>query len=194
MDYLLPIVQTLIIAAYWLRLRISGITPSPLRDLFVAICMDMRFKLDRWQNTIIIPVVVIVAVYLGWYLFNAAGMGAIPLFVPSEPLPVYILTSGILAPIAEQILQGALLSVAFVLAVHTIKDKRVVIGACAVVLVATACMFASSHNNPSMLNYALRSCQFAIYGSLYYLSGRNLLPAIFAHSAWNMILLTPALL
>lgn len=58
-------------------------------------------------------------------------------------------------------------------------------------LVIISFIFANAHMNPTPVNRLLRFFQFMIYRALYYLNGRNLLPAIVVHATWNLILLNP---
>lgn len=188
--YIIPL-QFLIIGGYLFRVPIIERFPASLKGFYSAVATDMRCEIGTWWKTVLVPVLVIVGTYLAWVVFNAMVFHAFPVSPMTEPLPLYIAESGILAPVSEEILQCVFLSMAFVFFVRVYKKRWMIAGMCVAALVIVSYIFANAHTNPTSLNWLIRFFMFMIYGAIYYLNDRNLLPAIIAHSAWNLILVGP---
>jgi membrane protease YdiL (CAAX protease family) len=191
MDLFLMPVQLLIIGIYLFRIRIINRFQKPPKDFFLKIANDMKLDLGTPWKTVLVPILVIFLSYLGWIIFHTSVFHTFPTFPNIDPLSLYILNSGILAPISEEILQCFFLSVMFILFIQIYKNKWIIAIMCFAALMIVSYIFANAHTNPTSINWLLRFFQFMIYGALYYLYGRNLLPAIIAHSTWNLILLNP---
>jgi membrane protease YdiL (CAAX protease family) len=191
MDPFLIPVQLLIIGIYLFRIPIINRFPKPPKDFLLHIANDMKLDLGTPWKTILVPILVIFVSYLGWVFYHTTVFHTFPIFPSTDPLPLYILNSGILAPISEEILQCFFLSVMFILFIHIYKNRWIIAIMCFAALTIVSYIFANAHTNPTSVNWLLRFFQFMIYGALYYLYGRNLLPAIIAHSTWNLILLNP---
>jgi len=189
MDPFLIPVQLLIIGIYLFRIPIINRFPKPPKEFLLQIANDMKLDLGTPWKTILVPILVIFVSYLGWILYHSTVFHTFPIFPSTDPLPFFILNSGILAPISEEILQGFFLSVMFILFIHIYKNRWIIAMMCFAALMIVSYIFANAHSNPTSVNWLLRFFQFMIYGALYYLYGRNLLPAIIAHSTWNLILL-----
>jgi membrane protease YdiL (CAAX protease family) len=149
----------------------------------------MRLDIGTWWKTVLVPILVIVGTYLLWVVYNGIIFHTFPTFSITDPLPLFIVESGFLAPVSEEILQCFFLSMAFILFTMIYKNRLMITGMCFAALVIVSYIFANAHTNPTSLNWLIRFFQFMIYGAIYYLNDRNLLPAIVAHSAWNLILL-----
>lgn len=149
----------------------------------------MKNEIGNWWKTIVIPVLVIVIAYIIWIIYCTSFFHQFPSITITEPLPVYFVTNVILAPAAEEILQCFFLSVAFILFSKIYNNRWMIAGMCFSALMIISYIFANGHINPTPVNWLLRFFQFMIYGALYYLNERNLVPAIVAHSVWNLILL-----
>ena len=191
MDPFLIPVQLLIIGIYLFRIPILDRFQKPPKDFLLQIANDMKLVLGKPWKTILVPILVIFVTYLTWVLYHNMVFNTFPTFSITDPLPIFILNSGILAPISEEILQGFFLSVMFILIIHIYKNKWIITGMCFAALMIVSYIFANAHTNPTSINWLLRFFLFMIYGALYYLYGRNLLPGIIAHSTWNLILLDP---
>jgi len=188
--FLIPI-QLLIIGIYLFRIPILDRFQKPPKDFLLQIANDMKLDLGKPWETVLVPILVIFVIYLGWILYHVMVFHAFPIFSITGPLLIFVLNSGILAPISEEILQGFFLSGMFILFIHIYKNQWIIAVMCFAALTIVSYIFANAHTNPTSLNWLLRFFQFMIYGGLYYLYGRNLLPSIIAHSTWNMILLNP---
>jgi len=191
MDPFLIPVQLLIIGIYLFRIPILDRFQKPPKDFLLQIANDMKLDLGKPWKTVLVPILVIFVTYLGWILYHTTVFHTFPIVPTTDPLPLFIINSGILAPISEEILQCFFLSVMFILFIHIYKNKWIIAGMCFAALMIVSYIFANAHSNPTSVNWLLRFFQFMIYGALYYLYGRNLLPAIIAHSTWNLILLNP---
>jgi len=184
MDPLLIPIQILIIGIYLFRLPIIDRFPKGFKGFYSIVATDIKFNIGSWWKTILVPFLVIVGTYL--ICFHILPPFSIP-----DPMPLYIAESGILAPVSEEILQCVFLSMAFILFTRIYKNRWMITGMCFAALMIVSFIFANAHTNPTSINWLIRFFQFMIYGAIYFLNGRNLLPAIIAHSAWNMILLNP---
>jgi membrane protease YdiL (CAAX protease family) len=189
MDPFLIPVQLLIIGIYLFRIPIIKRLPKPPKDFLLQIANDMKLDLGTPLKTVLVPILVIFVSYLGWIFYHTTVFHSFPIFPSTDPLALYILNSGILAPISEEILQCFFLSAMFILIIQIYKNRWIIAIMCFAALTIVSYIFANAHTNPTSINWLLRFFQFMIYGALYYLYGRNLLPAIIAHSTWNLILL-----
>jgi membrane protease YdiL (CAAX protease family) len=188
MDPFLILVQLLIIGIYLFRIPILDHFQKPPKDFLFQIANDMKLELGKPWKTVLVPILVIFVTYLGWILYHNTVFHTFPIFSTTDPLLLFIINSGILAPISEEILQCFFLSVMFILFINIYKNRWIITVMCFAALMIVSYIFANAHTNPTSVNWLLRFFQFMIYGALYYLYGRNLLPAIIAHSAWNLIL------
>jgi membrane protease YdiL (CAAX protease family) len=191
MDQFIIPTQLLIIVLYLFRIPIIDRFPKSLKGFYSVIANDTRFDLGTWWKTVLVPLLVIVGTYLVWVMYNNMILHTFPFLPVADPLPLYIAESGILAPVSEEILQCFFLSAAFFLFTRIYKNRWMITGMCIAALVIVSYIFANAHTNPTPVNWLMRFSQFLIYGAIYYLNDRNLLPAIVAHSAWNLILLNP---
>jgi membrane protease YdiL (CAAX protease family) len=189
MDPFLIPVQLLIIGIYLFRIPISNRFPKPHKDFLLQIANDMKLDLGRPWKTVLVPILVIIVTYLGWVFYHTTVFHTFPLFPSTDPIPLFVLDSGLLAPVSEEILQCFFLSAMFILFILIYKNRWIIAIMCFAALTIVSYIFANAHTNPTSVNWLLRFFQFMIYGSLYYIYGRNLLPPIIAHSTWNLILL-----
>ena len=191
MDPFLIPVQLLIIGIYLFRSPILDRFQKPPKDFLLQIADDMKLDLGKPWKTVLVPILVIFVTYIGWIFYRTTVFQTFLTFSITEPLPLFVVTSGILAPISEEILHCFFLSALFILFIHIYKNKWIIIGMCFAALMIVSYIFANAHTNLTSVNWLLRFFQFMVYGGLYYLYGRNLLPAIIAHSTWNLVLLNP---
>ena len=191
MDPFLVPVQLAIIAVYFARFPILSHAPEPARSRFSIIACDVKFSLGDWKKTILIPIVVVLLMYLAWVGFYFTLAKQLPTLSLSDPLPVFVVGNGVLAPLAEEILQCTLLTSAFIAFTRIYKNRQVVNTLLGAGLLVIAFLFAIIHTNPTPINFLVRFLGFTVYGAFYYLNDRNILPAVIAHAAWNFCLIIP---
>lgn len=189
MDPLVPLIQLIIIGLYLLRFSIINYIPGSIRGFYRLVFNDMKLKVGIWWKTIIIPIIVGFILFLGWIAFHQIILGIPATYSISENVYVYIITSGILAPISEEIVQCFFLSAVFILFNRNYKNKPILVLINFFSLVIVSAVIAFYHDNPSFISFLLRFFHFTIYGVIYFLYNRNLLPAIVTHSSWNLFLL-----
>ena len=186
MDFSVILVQLLIIGAFIFHQKILERFPESFKKMFTFFISDMKFELGNKWKTLVIPIIVMIFAYIACIMYYNRFFSA---FTPvSINDPLFILDSVILAPTSEQILQGFLLTALFVLISHYYKNKWEVGIFCFIALMLSSYIMAEGHLNPTPLNWLIRFLLFMIYGAFYYLNDRNLLPAIVAHTSWNIIL------
>lgn len=115
-----------------------------------------------------------------------------PMLPYDEPMWFLIAIRGIIGPIAEEIffrgvIFGFILLSTFQLFSKNNKNNNCKIWAIIALLIQSL-IFAFYHNNPSSFNWVIRILSGFLYGSLYLLNKRNLLPAIIAHMAHNLFI------
>lgn len=106
--------------------------------------------------------------------------------------------SVIIVPISEEILfRGILFGVIFLVMIPAILSRlkinfngisKFVYSIISLFLVSL--FFAFSHNNPGKINFIVRLSQGLIYGGLYLLYDKNLVPPIIAHMTHNILINT----
>jgi membrane protease YdiL (CAAX protease family) len=185
MDISLLILELLIIIVYLLRYQLIDRLPDKYRSVYRNLISGMVFRIGKWYYTILIPILIIFVFYIGWVLFYSLFMGLFPRFPTSDPIPIYILTYVIVGPIAEQILQCLYLS----MVCSTTQNKSIILFS----MMAVAAFFAILHYNTGIESVMLRFVLFMMYGLLYYLNEKNILPSVIAHSSWNLIVISPLL-
>lgn len=189
MDPLVLLIQLIIIGLYLLRFSIINYIPGSIREFYRLVFYDMKLKVGIWWKTIIIPIIVGFILFLGWIAFHQIILGIPATYSISENVYVYIITSGILAPISEEIFQCFFLSAAFILFSRIYKNKLILVLMNFFSLVIVSAVIAFYHDNPASISFLLRFFHFTVYGAIYYIYNRNLLPAIVTHSSWNLFLL-----
>lgn len=197
MDLLLIPTQIIIIIAYVFRISLANTIfkipfikkPKNLNflDFILSVLTDMKIGIDKSWKTILIPILTIFAFYLGWVLCNIIFLQRLPIPPSYESILIYIMDSLILAPISEEIIQCFLLSWIFVLSTSMMINRRKIIGVNFVVLIISSVICTIGHTNFNPISFLQIFCLFVIYGAMYYLNNRNLLPAIIAHSTWNLL-------
>jgi hypothetical protein len=185
MDLFLIPVQLMIIGIFVFRSTIIGWFPKSIKDIYTLIADDMKLEVRSSWKTVFIPIILIVLAYFAWILFCNYFFNTFPI-VPITDIP-FAVDSILLAPFSEQIAQGFFLTLFFLFFSRVIKINWVVCIFCFVGLILTSYLLTSVHDNPQILNFYLRFFLFMIYGTLYLLNERNLLPAIVAHTTWNVI-------
>jgi membrane protease YdiL (CAAX protease family) len=168
---------------------IAFLLSIPIIALLLSIPEDMKFKLENWWKTIVVTIIIICGAYVVWILWNFFALHSLPSPAPYGSYLILIAQQLVLAPIFEEIVQCALLSLAFVYSTNFLKSRGVIIGVNFIWLCFISIIIAYAHGDPNNLIY--RSFGFVIYGAIYYFNERNLLPAIIAHSVWNLLVVIP---
>ena len=145
-----------------------------------------RIELGNWRYTILAPLfiallfVIITDLYFSWLRQPFVSYG--------EPFWFSSLTSGILAPIAEEfIFRGFFISFAIFLGLYLIKPhtKNTEFIVNNVALFVITFFFALGHPNRTVFDFMARFLLGLLAGLLYVLSERNLLPPMIAHAVFN---------
>jgi len=109
----------------------------------------------------------------------------------NEPWWILFISSDLLSPIAEEFLWRGLLFGAFLAFIEALEKqgarlKSIKPGIATLMLFFQAFFFGAWHENVNSANLLLRTISGLLYGALYLLYGRNLLPAISAHISQNL--------
>ncbi|MEM3556073.1 MAG: CPBP family intramembrane glutamic endopeptidase [Candidatus Micrarchaeia archaeon] len=136
---------------------------------------------------IAIPLALILQHFLSW-LFQKELVSF------GEPLWFSSITSGFITPIAEEfVFRGFILS--SILFDFKVITKFRKLPKTAELLVSLAALLVSSflfsflHENVAREQFMIRFLSGVLYGALYLMSNRNLLPPIIAHAVWNWSLM-----
>lgn len=191
MDIFLLILQLTIISIYLFRFSIIDHFPKSIKGFYFRLATDMKIFLGKWWRTIVIPILIIILSYIGWIVYHILKFNSLPSFSISDSLSLYLLEGVVLAPFSEELIQCLFLSAAFLISTRVYKNKIVIVFINFAALMTVSFIIANAHFNPTSINWLLRYFQFMIYGAIYYIYDRNLLPAIMAHSSWNFLLLSP---
>jgi hypothetical protein len=189
MDLLLILIQLGIIAIYIWRFPIIDRLPEPGKSRYLPLAADTRFSIGTWWKTILVPVLVIILSYLVWVYCLLRLFHQFPALTFDDPVLVHFIESCILAPLSEEILQCLFLSAAFLAIIRMYRNRWIIAFMLFSALLLISFIIANSHVNPASVNWLLRFNQFLIYGGLYYLNDRNLLPAFVAHATWNTVIM-----
>ena len=193
MDPFLILLQLLIIGTYLCRWKIINRFGHKQKIVFTELFKEICFGIGKWWKTIFIPIVVIFICFLIWIIIHIKIFNQFPSFPLEDPLIYYIIESGILAPISEQLLQCLFIGMVFFAVRKFYKNKWMIFCMNLAGLVCISFLFAVQHTNPAPLNLVLRFFLFMIYGAFFYLNERNILPSIIAHSSWNLMMLIPTI-
>jgi hypothetical protein len=189
MDLFLIPLQLVIIGLFVYRNQVISKFPRQISEILTHFVTNMRLELGKKIYTIIVPIGISIGLYLIWVFYNLHFFNTFPLISITDPL--FGIDSIILAPITEQILQCSLLTAFYFMFSRIYKNQWVIRIMCFGALLISAYLMAEAHLNPSPINWLLRFFLFVVYGGLYFLNGRNLLPSIIAHATWNIVLLNP---
>jgi len=191
MDIFLLILQLTIISIYLFRFSIVDRFPKSIKELYFQLASDMKILIGKWWQTIVIPIFIIFLSYIGWIVYHIHKFNSLPSFSITDSLSLYLLEGVVLAPFSEEIIQCLFLSAAFLISIRVYNNKTVIIFINFAALMIVSFIIANAHFNPTSINWLLRYFHFMVYGAIYYVFKRNLLPAIIAHSSWNFLLLSP---
>jgi len=161
---------------------VSGAKGEKYKRLFRELMDGLKSKVGDWRLTIVFAAALAIAtdLLLSWALQQ-------PLRSLGEPLGFSLLTGGILNPIAEELMfRGFLIGFGFFfIGFFGLRKYEKPLGAFLIAIVAI--YFAAAHGQQNWFPFVVRLAGGALYGALYVASGRNLLPAIAAHSAGNVL-------
>lgn len=194
MDLFLIVIQITVIAIYLFRFSIVNRFPKSIKEFYFQLASDMKILIGKWWQTIVIPIFIIALSYVGWIIYHTQKFNSYPSFLISDSLTLYLLEGVVLAPFSEELIQCLFLSAAFLISIRIYKNKIAIIFINFSALMIVSFIIANAHFNPTSINWLIRYFQFMIYGVIYYIYDRNLLPAIIAHSSWNFLLLCPIFL
>jgi len=158
-------------------------------DDFIPFLSDTKFRVGLWWKTFLVSIAIIIPCFLVWVQINVFFIHHAPTPAAYESIPIFIGENLILAPICEEIIQCFFLSCIFITSkrITTNKWKIWLINGFALICVSLLLMIGHANFNP--ISLLLLFSLFMIYGGIYYLNDRNLLPAIIAHSAWNLLVI-----
>jgi len=146
-------------------------------------------KLGDWRKTILPPAALAIGLD-----FLVSWIYQMPLHASGEALWFALLTGGFLNPIAEEFLVRGIGLGAFALLAERTSKKwkegeaaKYSIWLFGMLFISYA--FTIGHNNTTAYQFAGRFAKSMLFGLLYLLSGRNLLPPIIAHAASNLFLI-----
>jgi len=179
----------MVIGLFFLRFLIIPYIPESIREFYRQVFTDIKFEIGIWWKTIIIPIIVGIILFLGWITIHQISFGVPATYPITENIYVYIISSGILAPFSEEILQCFFLSLLFIFFTLVYKNRLIRFLMNVFSLIIISFIIAIYHTNPTSISFLLRFFHFTIYGAIYHLYNRNLLPAIVTHSSWNLLLL-----
>jgi len=181
-----------------IRKKIEKFKNITRRDFCLNLLDGFALRFDDWRYTLFVPILAAVALDL---LVSWAFQ--LPLRSMGEPLITALTTSGFLNAVGEEFLVRGLLLGMFLAFLLTLRKKSkfhflkkpVQISestyhtASIILVVLTGLVFSISHGNFTFYQFAIRFVNGVLFGVLYLLAGRNLLPAIVAHGAGNWLLI-----
>lgn len=191
MESFIVIFHFLVINLYIFRWKIINRLPDESKSHLTFCIKDIKFHIGVWWKTLLVPILVVIIYYIVWILFSYLLLDRFITNPISVKIPQYVLTSVILAPISEQIVQCIFLNLIFLMTLMLCKNQRIIKGVNIVGLMFVAFIMVIPHINAGIGEFFVRFISFTIYGGLFYFNDRNILPTIIAHSAWNLILLIP---
>ncbi len=158
----------------------------PKRRLLLRYVFNgLKAKFTGWKSIILPAFSAIVLTLLISLIFR------VPLTLYKAPLlrDLFLFTV-IFSPVSEEVLWRALLLSALISPQISEKlglanDGRLKY---ILALLAVSLLFTLSHSNPTLYQSVSRFFASMLYGTVYIVSGRNLLPAIVAHAADNLFI------
>lgn len=161
---------------------INKIQNEKWRNYLLFILDGLKINFGNWKTTILFPAVIAIGLdVILAIIFNANAGGY------GESLWFATITSGFLNPISEEfIMRGIFLGAFAYVAFRLPKYKNIAYG---LGLLITSVVFLSGHNNPTVYQIVVRFSMSILFGLLYLINDRNLLPPIMAHAASNTFLI-----
>jgi membrane protease YdiL (CAAX protease family) len=184
------------IAIYSYRIKIFNrikkhVNKKPFLDAIRMLANNFRFNIGNFWLTIIIPMILAISLDVAiMYIFK------LPMRPYPEPFWFGITVRSFFNPVSEEVLARGFIFGVFFLSTVTLVEKlykvkfnqilKYVWVAASLFLQAT--VFAVSHENPALFNWAIRISSGLLYGILYLAYKRNLLPPIIAHITHNLLI------
>lgn len=168
------------------------------KNAIKILARNFRFSIDNWKYTILIPIAITLILDIFLTLYFRTVMTPY-----DEPLWFLLTFRTFFNPIAEEIMsRGFILGVGFLGIVNLLElgFKRKVNRIIYVIwvlfsLIASTYVFSISHENPDYFSSIVRFSGGLLYGTLFLLNKKNLLPSTVAHIVHNLIItLTPFLM
>jgi membrane protease YdiL (CAAX protease family) len=158
---------------------------------------DVKISFKNPLSSVFFPILVALIIYFAYRIFVQSSVTQInPDF---ETLVFIIVLMTVSGPIAEEVIQCLTLSVAFVGEKHIFKKYSFqetnlrIYGIMFTVMILDAIYMAYFHNNKDITSFFIRMFCFVIYGFLYIINDRNIVPPIIAHSTWNLLVVLGSL-
>jgi hypothetical protein len=167
--------------------RIPLVEKIPGSENLASFFKDVKFRVDPWWKSFIVPLVIVGAFYLAWLGFNIAVIHHLPNPAPYESVPFLIVDVLILGPIAEEIIQCLFLSIIFMELARIVTSRAHIILGNGIALIFISLWLTFAHFDFRPVALILRFSLFIVYGAIYFASDRNLLPPIISHAVWNAL-------
>ena len=148
---------------------------------------NFDIRLNNPYFTIILPLILVILLQISFMVaFHT------PLVDTIERNTLMITRAVVFTPIAEEFfIRGVLLGCLFIWVPKVVRpnlDRNFFIIIALIGLILTSFLFALWHENPNIGSFLLRLTAGLVYGGLYLLNKRNLLPAMIGHSFNNLLI------
>ncbi|MCS7106144.1 MAG: CPBP family intramembrane metalloprotease [Candidatus Aenigmarchaeota archaeon] len=154
-------------------------------ETFLFLLDSLKVKKARLERIVLIPAAsaILLEVFLS-FVFR------MPLHSYFEPLWFAGLTSGFLAPVAEEFLTRAIFLGSACTLLFSLKvGKKFRIFYYSLWLLLSSFVFLAGHENFTFFQVAVRFSSSILYGVLYLANERNVLPSIVAHASANWFII-----
>ena len=160
-------------------------------DSLKLLASNFKFKIGNWWYSVIFSMIIAIIMDIIIILIFK-----IPMKPYSEPLWFAIIFRSLFNPVSEEVLIRGFIFGAFFLTIFKLVEKlrkrpfnpTFLRGWIVVALFLQTYIFASSHENPALFNWTIRLSSGILYGLLYLLHKRNLLPPVVAHITHNLVI------
>jgi hypothetical protein len=164
------------------------------QTVLLSIIDGLKVQVGDWKKTILLPALLTVAfaAFLSWALHPAIQPNADPLWLAAA-------SAGFLGPVSDEFIFrgiGLGLVVALIAALRSVKLPQFVSDNLILSMGAIfwSFLFVFSRDTATPYQFISRFCLSTIISCLYILNDRNMLPAIVAHSTYNLMLVASAAL